>query len=39
MAEAPKPKTAGIKRLGAAVVISDHGDFVEAVYATYGAKS
>jgi hypothetical protein len=39
LAAAPKPKRAGIKRLVAAVVISDHPDFVEAVYAIHGAKS
>jgi len=39
LAAAPKPKKAGIKRLVAAVVIFDHGDFVEAVYAIHGAKS
>lgn len=36
---APKPKKAGIKRLVAAVVISDHRAFVEAVYAIHVAKS
>ena len=39
LAATPKPKKAGIKRLVAAVVISDHRDFVEAVYAIHGAKS
>jgi len=39
LAAAPKPKKAGIKRLVAAVMISDHRDFVEAVYAIHGAKS
>ena len=39
LAAAPKPKKAAIKRLVAAVVISDHSDFVAAVYATHGAKS
>jgi Cap4 SAVED domain len=39
LAAAPKPKKAGIKRLVAAVVISDHRDFVEAVYAVHGAQS
>jgi hypothetical protein len=38
LAAAPKPKKAGIKRRVAAVVIFDHGDFVEAVYAIHGAK-
>ena len=39
LAVAPKPKKAGIKRLVAAVVISDHREFVAAVYAIHGAKS
>ncbi len=39
LARAPKPKKAGIKRLVAAVVISDHGDFIEAVYDIHGAHS
>lgn len=39
LAAAPKPKRAGVKRLVAAVVISDHRDFVEAVYVIHGAKS
>lgn len=39
LAAAPKPKKAGIKRLVASVVISDHPDFVAAVYAIHGAKS
>jgi hypothetical protein len=38
LAAAPTSK-AGIKRLVAAVVISGHRDFVEAVYAIHGAKS
>jgi hypothetical protein len=38
LAAAPKPKTAGIKRTVAAVVIGNHGNFVEAVYAIHGAK-
>lgn len=39
LAAAPKPKKVGIKRLVAAVVISDHSNFVQAVYAIHGAKS
>ncbi len=38
LAAMPKPKKTGIKRTVAAVVISDHGDFVEAVYAIHGSK-
>jgi hypothetical protein len=39
LAKAQKSKHSGIKREGAAVVVSDHGTFIEAVYKTYGAKS
>lgn len=39
LAAAPKPTKAGIKRMAATVVIPDHGDFIEAVFATHGAKS
>ena len=39
LAEGPKSKHSGIKRESAAIVISDHGAFVTAVYKTYGAKS
>lgn len=38
LAAVPKPKKAGIKRTAVAVVIFDHGDFIEAVYALHGAK-
>lgn len=38
LAVTPKPKKAGIKRTAAAVVISDHADFIKAVYAIHGAK-
>jgi hypothetical protein len=38
LAAAPKPKKAGIKRTVAAVVIPDHGDFIETVYAVHGPK-
>jgi hypothetical protein len=37
LAAVPKPKKAGIKRTVAAVVVSDHIDFVKAVYAIHGA--
>jgi hypothetical protein len=37
LANAPKSKHRGIKRENAAIVISDHGDFVTAVYKTHGA--
>lgn len=39
LAGGPKPKHAGIKRESAAIVVSDHGDFVTAVYEAYGRKS
>jgi hypothetical protein len=39
LAAAPKPKKAGIKRGVAAVVVSDHGNLIAAVYAVHGAKS
>lgn len=38
LAATPKPKNAGIQRAVVAVVIPDHGGFVEAVYALHGAK-
>jgi hypothetical protein len=34
-----KPKHAGIKREGAAIVVADHSDFVTHVYETHGKKS
>ncbi|MBV9268039.1 MAG: DUF1837 domain-containing protein [Acidobacteriaceae bacterium] len=37
LAEAPKSKHRGIKRENAAIVISDHSDFITAVYKTHGA--
>jgi len=37
LANAPKSKHRGIKRENAAIVITDHGDFVTAVYKTHGA--
>jgi hypothetical protein len=36
LADAPKSKHRGIKRESAAVVVSDHGDFVTAVYKAHG---
>jgi len=39
LANAPKPQKAGIRRRFAAVVISDHRDFVDAVYGIHGAQS
>jgi len=39
LGSAPKPKQAGIRREGVGVTIPDHGGFVEAVFATYGARS
>lgn len=38
LAAVPKPKAAGITRTVAAIVIPDHGAFIEAVYAIHGAK-
>lgn len=38
LGQAPKPKQAGIRRDGVAVVISDHSDFVDAVFATHGTR-
>ena len=37
LANAPKSKHRGIKRESAAIVISDHGDFITAVYKNHGA--
>ncbi len=39
LAGGPKSKHSGIKRESAAIVVSDHGSFVTAVYKTHGAKS
>jgi|ERR1019366_857051 hypothetical protein len=37
LANGPKSKHSGIKRENAAIVISDHGAFITAVYKAYGA--
>jgi hypothetical protein len=39
LAGAPKSKHSGIKRESAAIMVSDHSEFVAAVYKTYGSKS
>lgn len=39
LAETPKSKHSGIKRESAAIVVSDHGEFIAAVYKAYGSKS
>jgi hypothetical protein len=39
LANGPKSKHVGIKRESAAIVVNDHGAFVEAVFETHGAKS
>jgi hypothetical protein len=39
LATGPKSKHAGIKRESTAIIISDHGAFVAAVYGTHGRKS
>jgi hypothetical protein len=39
LAKAQKSKHSGIKREGVAVVVSDHGAFIDAAYKTHGTKS
>jgi HamA len=39
LAQAAKSKHGGVKRESAAVVVKDHGDFIAAVFNTYGGKS
>jgi hypothetical protein len=39
LATGPKSKHTGIKRESTAIIISDHGAFVAAVYGTHGRKS
>jgi hypothetical protein len=39
LAEVQKSKHSGIKRESAAVVVSDHGEFITTVYKAYGGKS
>jgi hypothetical protein len=37
LANGPKSKHSGIKRENAAILVSDHAAFIDAVYKTYGA--